>query len=284
MHSESLGFNFSTKIICGLFLSLSLMHPAQAAIDEIYRLSIGANLASYNTDLSINSRDFNIDSIIDFEDDLGYDKDVSGGWISGWYRVGDLHRIKLTYTPLNRSSRITNTRDIVINNTTIKAGASVLADTSSDIFDFSYIYSFHKTEQLELGFSAGIYWLSNQTKFLAAGQVQGAGEDQPSFKADYFSEQKLQAPMPLIGFSADYEIIPSWRVHGSVRYLSVQLSDIDGRIFSAEVGTEYYFNNNWGVGASLAAFDLDVEVKRLYSSTALGWSHNGAQVYMIFKY
>lgn len=284
MRSESLAFKLYTKTTSGLFLSLILIQPAQAAIDEIYRLSIGANLASYNTDLSINSQDFNIDSIIDFEDDLGYDKDVNGSWISGWYRVGDLHRIKLTYTPLNRSSRITNTKDIVINNTTIKAGASVFADTSSDIFDFSYIYSFHKTDQLELGLSAGVYWLSNKTRFLAVGQVQGSGEDQPSFKGDYFSEQKLQAPMPLIGFSADYEIMPSWRVRGAIRYLRVQLNDIDGRIFSAEIGTEYYFSDNLGIGASLASFDLEVEVKNLYSSTALGWSHNGMQIYMIFKY
>jgi len=255
-----------------------------AEMNELYHLSVGTNLERYNTEFSIDSNSQSTGSTIDFEDDLGYDSRISSLWISGWYRVGDLHRIRMTYTPLVRSASATNTKDITINNATIKAGSSFSADTRTDIFDFSYIFSFHKSPHLEMGISAGVYWLSNKTRILAAGEIQTENEDEPSFKSDYFSEQNIQAPMPLIGASAIYQFASDWRAHVAIRYLSVQFDDIDGRIASAEFGTEYYFSENWGAGLSLNYFDLDIQTTGLLSNSTLGWSHNGIQLYAIFKY
>lgn len=253
-------------------------------IDETYSLSVGINLENYNSQLTINSQDNSIDKGFGLEDDLGYDSRVNAGWISGWYRTGELHRLRFTYTPINRSSSIENTKDIIVDNTTINAGASIESRSNVDIIDFSYIYSFHKTPKLEAGFSAGIYWLLNETKILAVGEIQAEGENQSSFTSDYFTEQKLLAPMPLIGLSANYEFSSSWRSHASLRYLSVQIDEINGNIFSAEAGSEYYFNDNWGVGASLAYFDLDVEAKGIISNSTLSWDHSGIQLYAVFKY
>lgn len=275
---------FFSKLFFMSLVNLILINNAYAAIDEIYRLSLGVSLESYNSNLSINSRDSSIDKKIDFEDDLGFNNEANSGWLSGWYRVGDLHRIRLTYTPIYRSTSATNTTDIIIDNTTIKAGANIASESESEILDFSYIYSFYKTPELELGFSSGIYWLFSSTKIIAAGEILAEGNDQAEFKADYFSEQKLQAPMPLFGLSANYEIIPNWRAHAAIRYLSLQVNEINGRIFSTEVGSEYYFNDNVGIGMSLTFFELDIEVERLISNTSLSWSHNGVQVYAVFKY
>jgi len=264
--------------------SLLLSNNAVSDIDETYSLSVGANLSNYNSELSINSLDNSVNKALGFEDDLGYDKQVNAGWISGWYRTGDLHRLRLTYTPISRSSSIQNTKDIIIDNTTIKAGASISSQTRTDIIDFSYIYSFHKTPKLEAGLSAGIYWLLNDTKIFAVGEIQAEGDNQSSFKSDYFTEQKILAPMPLIGLSANYEFSNSWRSHASIRYLSVQIDKINGNIFSAEAGSEYYFNDNWGIGASLAYFDLDIEVNGIISKSTLSWDHSGIQLYAVFKY
>lgn len=272
-------------ILLGFILSgLLFSGAAHADIDEIYHLSIGTNLERYNTEFSIDSNNQSNSGAIDFEDDLGYDSRISAIWVSAWYRVGDLHRIRMTYTPLNRSANVTSTKDIEINNAIIKAGAEISTRTETDILDFSYVYSFHKSAQLEMGVSVGVYWLLNSTAFQASGEIQFENEDQPTLKTDFFSQQKLQAPMPLIGVSANYEISPSWRTHAALRYLNVQLNDVDGRISSAEIGTEYYFNSNWGAGLSINYFDLNVEVNGLLSSTELGWAHNGVQIYLAFKY
>jgi len=257
---------------------------ANSDIDETYSVSVGANLANYNSELAINSQDNSVNKAFNFEDDLGYDKKVNAGWISGWYRTGEHHRLRLTYTPISRSSTIQNTKDITIDNTTIKAGAEISSKSRTEILDFSYIYSFHKTANLEAGFSAGIYWLFSDTKIFAAGEIQAEGDDQSSFRSDYFTEEKILAPMPLIGLSANYELSDSWRSHASLRYLSVQIDEIDGNILSAEMGTEHYFNDNWGIGASIAYFDLDIEVNGIIGNSSLSWDHNGIQLYAVFKY
>ncbi|MCW8934839.1 MAG: hypothetical protein OQK98_08950 [Gammaproteobacteria bacterium] len=253
-------------------------------IDETFSISVGANLANYNSRLSINSQDKSINKGFSFEDDLGYNSHVNAGWISGWYRVGESHRLQLAYTPINRSSSVQNTKDIIVDNTTIKASASIQSQASTDIFDFSYIYSVHKTKTLEVGFSAGIYWLSNDTNIFAAGEIQAEGDDRSDFKSDYFTQEKIIAPMPLFGLSASYEFSRSWRSHVSLRYLNVQIDETNGSIFSAEAGSEYYFNDNWGIGTSLAYFDLDIEVKDITSKTALNWNHSSIQLYTVFKY
>ena len=253
-------------------------------IDENYSLSVGANLANYNSELAINSQDKSIDKAFGFEDDLGYDKKVNAGWVSGWYRTGEHHRLRLTYTPIKRSSFIQNDKDIVVDNTTIKAGAALSSKSRTEILDFSYIYSIHKTAKLEAGLSAGIYWLLSDTKIFAVGEIQAEGDNQSSFRSDFFTEEKILAPMPLIGISANYEISNSWRTHASLRYLSLQVDEIDGNILSAEAGTEYYFNDNWGIGASLAYFDLDIEVNGIISNSSLSWDHSGIQLYAVFKY
>lgn len=272
-------FRFLSVLLSGLFYcSISV-----ADIDERYHLSIGSNLEVYNTELTINSGNRPANNI-DLENDLGFANPVNELWVSAWYRVGDLHRISMTYTPLSRSTQITSAKDVVINGTTISAGAEISAKTTTDIIDFSYIYSFHKSPTLELGISAGIYWLLNSTAIRASGQIQSENEDAPSFVNDYFSDQKLQAPMPLIGASAIYEITPNWRTYAAIRYLSIQVNDIDGKISSVELGTEYYFNENWGAGLSLSYFDLQVNVARLLTDTTLNWAHNGVQAYVTFKY
>jgi len=270
-----------------LFLSLiaSLFSTsALADIDEIYHISIGTNIERYNTEFSIDASSQNTGTDIDLEDDLGYDSLISTLWFSGWYRVGDFHRLRMTYTPLIRSAQATNNQDIEIDGTLIKAGATFSARTETDILDVSYIYSAYKSSQLEMGISAGIYWLFYSTALQASGEIQFPNEDQPSSQRSYFSQQKIQAPMPLIGISGIYEITPDWRANAAIRFLSLQLNDVDGRIISTEIGTEYYFNDNWGAGLSLTYFDLNVDVRNLLSNLSLGWAHNGVQIYATFKY
>lgn len=271
------------RILVGLGI-LFVATTTQAALDELYRISVGTSISNFNSEIKINSRDGSIDTGVDLEDDLGFDSQTNYNWISGWYRVADNHRLSLTYSPIRRSTSWSNQQDVVIDNTTIKAGASISSELQTNIFDFSYIYSLYNKPQFELGLLAGIYWLENNIRISASGNVQAEGEDTPVFKSDYFAEQKLQAPMPLFGFSAAYEISPSWRANAAVRYFALQVSKVKGSIMSASVSTEYYFNANWGMGAGLSAFSLNVESANVVTSNSFEWSHSSAKLYAVYKY
>ena len=273
-----------TQLLLVSLVLLTITMPVQAALDELFRISFGASIERYNTEIKINSRDNSIGEGIDLENDIGFDPDVNAGWISGWYRVADNHRLKLTYTPIRSTESNQISDDIVIGGTTIKSGAALYWDSQIDIYDFSYIYSVYSKPNVELGLSAGLYWLRNSNEILASGEVIAEGDDEPIFKADYRASQKIQAPLPLIGIIFDYEIFPSWRTNASISFLSLTIDNIKGNILNAKIGTEYYFGQHWGVGASLGYFDLDVEINGLVFNNSFKWSHNGFQLYGVYKY
>ena len=152
------------------------------------------------------------------------------------------------------------------------------------MLDVSYVYSIFRRPTIELGLSAGVYWLRNETEVLVAGGVQSPNESAPIFRADYRNSFKLHAPLPILGIVAEYEINPSWRVNGALRYLSVTISEYDGEVFNALVSTDYYFTKSLGVGLSLNSFSLEVDVESIILNGALKWAYNGAQLYVVYKY
>lgn len=265
-------------------MSILPLSSVQAALDELYRISVGASVSRFDSKLTINSRGGAIDQSIDLEDSLGLDSNTDFNWISGWYRVGDNHRLSMTYSTIRRSTFISNSADVVIDNTTIKAGAAISSAVKNNIFDFSYIYSLYNKPQFELGLSAGIYWLKNNVQVSAAGNIQAAGDKNAEFKSDYFVEQTLQAPMPLFGLTATYELTQSWRTNAFVRYFALQVGKVEGSVLSTGLNTEYYFNKNWGIGAALSSISLNVESTNIVSSNKFKWSHTDASLYAVYKY
>ena len=277
----------SKHIVAGIILlipGVMTTHPVSAALDELFRLRVGGVISQFDTNVRFTSRDGSIDAGIDLEDDVGYDPEVSAGFIRGWYRVGDNHRIAVTYVPSNRTSFIVSEEDIEIGDDIIKAGAGMAWDTQNRLLDVSYIYSVYHRPNIELGLTAGVYWLRNETEVLVAGEVQSPNEPDPIFRADYRNSFKLHAPLPILGVTGEYEINPSWRVNGELRYLSVTIDEYDGRVFNAAIGTDYYFNKSLGVGLSLSSFSLEVDVESLILNGALKWAYNGAQLYVVYKY
>jgi hypothetical protein len=270
-------------LLCG-FIGFILSSSVHADFDELYKISVGTSLARFNSKIDINSLSGSNDNGIDLEDDLGFDTNVSSLWISGTYRVGDDHRLRMTYLPIRRTAFKLTEKDVVVNNTTIKAGATIAWESNLNIFDFSYIYSVYKKTDLEVGMSFGLYWISSENKVLAAGNIQAEGDATPIFKSDYQVRLKLEAPLPLIGVKVDYEFSPDWRTHAALRFLDLNIDNVNGKILSADLGSEYYFNRNWGVGASLAYFSLSVDRSGVVFKNAFEWSHNEILLYGVFKY
>ncbi len=260
------------------------MTPLQAAFDETYQLTIGRSITDYDSKLSINSRDDSVDKEIDFEEGLGFDTTVQLGWIRGSWRMADRHRLALLYMPIKRASLLTTQKDIEVGGNIIKSGAFVETEVKTHTFDIEYIYSFYKQPELEVGITAGIYWMNSLVEMSAAGEVILEGTDQAEFRTDYQANQRLIAPLPLIGIKAAYEFNQQWRARASARYLDVTIGDIEGRILNLNLVAEYYFNNHLGLGASLTTFDVSVRQSGVVFINALTYQYNAVQAYLVLKY
>ncbi len=258
--------------------------PVMAAFDETYKLNVGGLVTNFETSLRINSRDESIDEEINLEDRLGFDSQVRLGFIRGFWRMAERHRLSLLYTPVRRTSELTSQNDVVIGGNTIKAGAYIGTSVRTHIFDFEYVYSFYKRPQTELGVTAGLYWMNSVVELNAAGEVIFEGETTPEFRTDYQADQRLIAPLPLIGLIGAYEFNDKWRVKAAARFFDVTISDIEGYIFSASLSTEYYFTRHIGLGASLASFDLSVKHNGVVFINTLAYEYAGLQAYMTFRY
>ena len=279
--------NYRVRSVCTLLALLVMLFvatPAWPDFDERYSLTVGGSLTEFDTKLRINSRDGSIDNEIDIEDELGFDSEVGLGWINGKWRIADRHRLSLLYIPIRRTAELTTSNDIDVGGNTIKAGAFLDSSVKTHVFDIEYIYSFFKRPGIEIGFTAGIYWMNSLAELTAAGEIVFEGEDVPEFRSDYEANQRLIAPLPLIGFTAGYEFNPQWSATAAARYLDVTISDIDGRILNLNLSTEYYFTEHVGAGAALALFEVSVRHNGVVFYNMLTYEYSGLQAYLAFKY
>jgi hypothetical protein len=274
-------FNIRFFALCVMCIAVT---PVSADLDERYKLTMGASLTNFDSKIRINSRDDSIDNEIDFEDKLGFDTEVRLGWIKGTWRVADRHRLNLLYLPIRRTAEKNTSRDIDVGGNIIKSGAFVGASFKTDVFDFEYDYSFYKRPNIELAVTAGLYWINSVAEFAAAGQIILEGENQAEFRSGYEANQRLIAPLPLLGLSVDYEINPQWRTRASARYLDVTISDVAGRILSLNLETEYYFTNYLGAGASITSFDLSVRQNGVVFFNTMIYRYTALQAYLVLKY
>jgi len=258
--------------------------PVWSDFDETYKLTIGGLATDFETTLRINSHDNSIDDKIELEDGLGFDSEVRSAWIRGEWRMAPRHRLSLLYTQFNRTSEITSTTDIDIGGNIIKAGAFIGSSARTHLFDIEYQYSFFKRPNIELGVTAGLYWMNTVFELTAAGEVIFEGETEPEFSTNYEANQRLIAPLPLIGLTLGYEINDSWRLKAGARFFDVTISDIDGYIFSSNLGTEYYFTRHFGLGAKLALFNLSVKHNGVVFTNTITYEYSGVQVYLAYKY
>jgi hypothetical protein len=279
--------NYPVRSVCALLVVLVMLFvatPAWPDFDERYSLTVGGSLTEFDTKLRINSRDGSVDNEIDIEDELGFDSEVRLGWINGKWRIADRHRLSVLYIPIRRTTGLTTSNDIDVGGNTIKAGAFLDSSVKTHVFDIEYIYSFFKRPDIEIGFTAGIYWMNSLAELTAAGEIVFEGEDVPEFRSDYEANQRLIAPLPLIGFTAGYEFNPQWIAYATARYLDVTISDIDGRILNLGLSTEYYFTKHVGAGVALASFDVSVRHNGVVFYNTLTYEYSGLQAYLAFKY
>ena len=139
-------------------------------------------------------------------------------WARGDWRIADKHRLSLAYTQIDRSSELASQKDIELEGNTILAGASLSSSVKTHVFDIGYIYSFYKRPNIELGVTAGLYWMNSLAEVAGSGNVILEGDDQEQLVNSFSSSQRLIAPLPLLGITADYALNDKWIVRGTARF------------------------------------------------------------------
>lgn len=276
---------FLTTLVALGFLSFS----AQADFaSERFALAAGGAITTLDSKARFDG-DYDIGSgvDIDFEDDLGLDEDVDSVWVNASFRFKERHRLAFNYLPMRRSASARLDEALEYEDYDIQANAQVASDTSIDIYDLDYKYSFYQTPSIEAAFGLGIHWLSWDYELNASGAILIEQED-GSFLLDEDGQltdsSSAELPLPLVGLYFDYQPTQRWLLSLRGRLMDAKISDYDGNIANVAVGAEYFFTRRFALGLGASYFSIDVDTEQDDFRGKLKWTYSSGQLYMNYRY
>lgn len=229
--------------------ALLLAQPASAQeFPDRFALNIGESyIFDTNTEFSARSSGGVIGTTIDFERDLNGEKQLGTPRIDGYFRFSPHHRLDYAWIRINRKGSKTLSRDITFFDDTFNLSATVNSEIDASFTKLAYTWSFHHTDDVELGLTAGGVWADYSIKL--SGLVNQV-------------EESVDGPLPTLGFRLDYEISPRWHAKLKTDALYFDLGDsLKGSFDTTSVALEFRMARNiaLGLGSERQALDATVD-------------------------
>jgi len=248
----------STRALTALTLAGAAMAAAPAAaqnIDDNFWLTAEFYWPKVDSTVQISSvNNPTVGTEIDFEDDLNLDHgEALPSFEAGW-RISNRFRLVGEFYKLGRSAETTLSRDLVFDDVTYHANATVAGEFDSSVYRFSVGYSFIRKDNAELGAAIGLH----ATDFAVG--LSGQATIGNSSATAQARRKEVLAPLPTIGLYGAIEIAPRVQLGGNIDYLSLGIGDYDGRLvnFEAKVSYRIFKNFDAGVGYRYVDYRLDV--------------------------
>jgi opacity protein-like surface antigen len=245
--------------------------------EEKFTLNLGGIVNQFDTSVGLNGGGLR-GTPIDLEGN-GLQKSLSSLQVSGTWRVTERNRVDALYFGAKRSGSRTYARDITVGGQVIPVGFTVSAEAQDQFLVADYRYSFLKSETLELAGLVGLYGGWFDFKVSASGTRPGAASP-----VTIGSSSSTTVPLPVIGASLDWYIQPRWKASTSLAGMSAHIGSVDGSITVFQLGTDYMFTRNWGVGAAYMYAKLNADVTKSGFNGNLNWSNNSVMVYGTAKF
>lgn len=282
-----------TISLVGLGLAASALAAAPAAqaqsIEDRYWLEVQAFWPDIDTQVSISSASGKRGTDIDLESDLNLRDRKSLPAIYGGARIGDRWSVIGEYYQLNRSASTSAKRDIVFDDVTFTTGVDIASQFDTDVYRFAVGYSFIRNDKADVGVALGLH--VTQFSVGLAGQATVGTTTTPtptgsspaglSPSATFESRKRdALAPLPTIGLFGTYQVAPKWTVGGRVDYLSLKVSDYDGRLLNAQASVTYRLFKNVGIGAQYRFVDYDLGIEKERWNGDISYQFKGPALFL----
>jgi hypothetical protein len=269
----------------GCLLLLALAAPAFAQNEDEYyseargmrdrwAIDIGWVFASFDTELKIYSKELDLGTTIDLEDDLRFDNSADDSNFRMYFRIRPRHRVGLTWYKFDRSSSAVIEEEIEVGDEIIPIGATAGSEFNLDFYQLVYDWSFIKKGKWEAGLRGGLAYL--QSEFGVAGETT-EGRQVHEFQQEDF-------PIPMIGIHFEFAPIRRLFLRAGVTALEVSIGKLDGRIIDAKASLAWfpwrhvgfglgynYQNVEVGEDGSRFRWDVDYEWTGLTAGLAFAW-------------
>jgi hypothetical protein len=229
---------------------------AEEALPDKFRFAIGGfTLGRYESNISLTDPDLGVGISLSPRDTLGMDFENTVLRIEGYYRFHPKH--SLTYSWYSIGSTGSKTIDEEIKwvdpggeTIVIPIGAQVVSSLEYDIFKVGYLWSFHHTDKVELGFGAGLHI----TRFKVG---LDASITQPPSQS--LKNVNTTVPLPVFSIVLKYTVTPKFHWFLKTEAFVVKFNNWTGGYRDATLAMEYRFWRNVALGAGLSSSSLEIE-------------------------
>lgn len=219
---------------------------------------------------------------VDFEEDLGVNKDADTFWVDATWRVGPRHQLKLAYTKLDRErGDYQLQRDFTWGGETYNAGLTAETSTGTDILGGYYRFAVHRSDRFEIGPTIGLGYLWLEARIRATGTVAGPGGTESRSLDEGASTGSITGA---IGAYATAWPTKRLALRGDFLYIKVSPGDTDASVTDWRVGADYYFLRSLGIGAQYKHYRYSYDRGILASKLGGEITYEGFQLFASFLF
>ena len=221
-------------------------------LGDRFSFRIIGGLVNMNTDVAAGG---GLGALIDLEDVLGFDEQISTIGLEGFYRFtkNRKHAIRIKYGNFDRDALAVVEGSVPILD--LDFVGEVASEFVNQVATLEYQYSFINNGKTEAGISAGFGFYKYELA-LAGQIVINDDPDQTEFRGESVD---VIAPVPGLGFFINQALTKELILELRTSFIDLSIGEHNGRIFSTWVSLTWFFSRHVGVGVGLAGSDVAYE-------------------------
>ena len=246
-----------------VFLLLATLVPVATAqeseeiqetryLGDRFSIRIIGGLVDLNTDVAAGQ---GLGALIDLEDVLGFDEQISTFGLEGFYRFtkNRKHAIQFRYANFDRDAHAVVEGSVPILD--LEFTGAIASEFVNQVATVEYQYSFINNGKTEAGISAGLA-VYKYDLVLAGEIVIDNDPEQTEFRSENVD---VIAPVPGVGFFINQALRKNLILELKTSFVDLEIGEHNGRIFSTWVSLTWFFSRHVGFGLGLSGSDVIYE-------------------------
>jgi hypothetical protein len=241
--------------------------PYASPMDDRFRLTAGAFLASTTTTLRLDGAVPQSGTLVSAEDDLGLERRNALPDLEIMVGVRERHRVRLNFFKLDRSAAQPLVRQLQIRGDTYNVDDFVESNFDVRMFAVTYAYSFLHKPRIDLAGSFGVNVMDVHARAL----IRARGVDQSKDAAGAF---------PTVGIDATALLSRRFYLEARAEYLKASIQDFDGSAENLHFGLVYRWQENLAIGIGYRKFKVDLTSNQTGDTGQFGLDNSGPQAFI----
>lgn len=277
-----LGFASKAQIVAEATLKDSLVNVKDESInyqnqtlDDLswhgrrFKVSAGVFFPTNNTEVEVGSNNGEFGNLIDFEKDLGFNKNTVSFAAAFEWRISRRSRLGTEYFYLKRTASKVLQREIEFGDHVYPVDARVSAFMDNQIYRLVYGYAFISKPTYEIGALIGAHVMFADVGIRLEGNTA---------QAEYRDNFDFTAPLPDLGLWGEFVLADKWGLYVNANYFALKVDNVDGRLLSYNLSVLYNVYKNFSITAGYTGLNIRVDVERERLNGFFKWGYNGPTI------